>query len=179
MSNATLSKVTISKTTLLNTIIAKVFLPVSLVLALGVTNSALAADAAAKHQKHNVVSRQTERVKTDTGFTRSVTKTDDAGATATRNADVVVNKAEGTRSATISGTTFEGKTYTGQNTAHKTDTGYVAQGHFTNSDGKVIDRSVNATVDKSAGTVTKEIAVTPQGGETKTKTVVRPLKRNN
>lgn len=156
----------------------KTFLPVSLIVSLGFANSAMAAEPSVKHQKHNVVSRQSERSKTDNGFTRTTSKTDDTGATATHRADVVVDKETGSRTANLSGSTFEGKTYTGQSTSHKTDTGYVSQGQITTSEGKVVDRSVNATVDKNANTVSKDISVTPQGGETKTRTVVHPLKRN-
>ncbi len=156
----------------------KTLISASLLFAFSSAQSALAAEPAAKHQKHNVVSRQSERVKTDNGFTHTINKTDDQGAKATRRTDVVDEKEAGTRTRNLSGTTFEGKSYTGQSVAQKTDAGYSAQGQLTTSDGKVIDRSVNAQVDKAANTVTKDISVTPAGGETKTKTVVRPLKRN-
>ena len=156
----------------------KTLVSASLLFALSLAQSALAAEPAAKHQKHNVVSRQSERIKTDNGFTRTTHKTDDRGASATRRTDVVANKEAGTRTRNLSGTTFDGKSYAGQSTAQKTDAGYRAQGQLTTSGGKVIDRSVNAQVDKAANTVTKDISVTPAGGETKTKTVVRPLKRN-
>lgn len=156
----------------------KTLVSAAFILTLSATQSALAADPAAKHHKHNIVDRQTEKTKTDSGFTRTTTKTDDTGATATHRADVVTNKAEGSRTKTLSGTTFDGKTYSGEASAHKTDTGYTSQGQITTSDGKVVDRSVNATVDKAANTVTKDISVTPQGGETKTRTVVHPLKKS-
>lgn len=159
-------------------IFTKTLISASLILALGSTDLALAAEPAAKHQKHNVISRKSERVKTDDGFTRTSSKTDDQGAIATRRIDVVADKEAGTRTRNLSGSTFEGKEYTGQSTAQKTDTGYTSHGQLTNPNGKVIDRSVNAEVDKSANTVTKNISVTPEGGETKSKSVVRPLKRH-
>jgi len=156
----------------------KTILSAVLAFSLGAAQSAFAAELAAKHHKHNVVDRQTEKSKTDKGFTRTTTKTDDAGATATHREDVVRDKAEGTSTKTVSGTTFEGKRYSGQTTRYKTDTGYTSQGEMTTPDGKVIDRSVNATVDKTTNTVTKDISVTPQGGETKTRRVVHPLKKS-
>lgn len=159
-------------------IFGKVCLMAALITTGSIANTAMAANPTAQHHKHTVVDRKTEKVKTDTGFTRTISKTDNTGATATRTTDVAINKAEGSRTATTSGTTFDGRTYTGEASAHKTDTGYISQGQLTTSDGKVVNRSVNATVDKAAGTVTKEISVTPQGGETKTKTVVRPLKKH-
>jgi hypothetical protein len=164
---------------MLKAILNKTLVSVSLLAVLGTTNVAFAADAPPKHQKHNVVDRKIERVKTDTGFTRTESKTDAAGATASRRTDVVVDKDLGTRSKSVSGNTFEGKTYTEQSTSHKTETGYVSQGQLRASDGKVIDRSVTATVDKTASTITKDISVTPQGEETRTKTVVHSLKRNH
>jgi hypothetical protein len=163
---------------MLKAMFTKTVVSASLLIALSSAQTSLAAEPTAKHQKHNVVSRQSERIKTDNGFTRTTHKTDDQGASATRRTDVVANKEAGTRTRNLSGTTFEGKSYAGQSTAQKTDEGYSAQGQLTTSGGKVIDRSVNAQVDKAANTVTKDISVTPTGGETKTKTVVRPLKRN-
>lgn len=137
-----------------------------------------AAETAAKHHKHNVVNRESTKTKTDNGFVHTLNKTDDKGATASRRTEVARDKDAGTRTRTTSGTTFEGKTYNGENVSHKTENGYASQGHFTNSDGKVVDRSVDATIDKEANIVTKQISVTPEGGETQTTTRVRPLKRN-
>jgi hypothetical protein len=163
---------------MLKAIFTKTIMSASLMLTLSSAQSALAAEPAAKHQKHNVVSRQSERVKTDGGFTRTTNKTDDLGASATRRAEVVADKEAGTRTRYVSGTTFDGKSYSGQSTAQKTDTGYASEGQLTTANGKVIDRSVNAQVDKEAHTVAKEISVTPANGETKTRSVVRPLKRD-
>lgn len=163
---------------MLKALFTKTLVSASLFLALGYVDLALAAEPAAKHQKHNVVSRQSERIKTENGFTRITSKTDDQGAIATRRLDVVADKEAGTRTRNLSGSTFEGKSYAGQSTAQKTETGYSAQGQLTNPNGKVIDRSVNAEVDKANNTVTKNISMTPVGGETKTKSVVRPFKRN-
>jgi hypothetical protein len=156
-------------------IFSKILLAVSVIFALGAVNSALAAESKA-HHNHNVVDRQTERANTDTGFTRTTRKTDAAGEMATHRTDVVTDKTTGSRTKTISGTTFEGKTYSGETITHKTDAGYNSQGQVTTSNGKVVDRSVNATVDRTANTVTKDISVTPEGGDTKMRTVVRPLK---
>ena len=133
------------------------------------------ATAKVHNQHHKVVSRQTEKTKTDNGFVRTTTKTDQTGATAERTTTVVNNKVDGTRSRTVSGTTFEGKTYSGESVAHKTDNGFASEGQFTGPDGKTTSRSVTAVVDKSAGTVTKDISVTPEGGETTTKTVVTDI----
>ena len=155
----------------------KIIVSASLLIALGSAQSALA-EPTAKHQKHNVVSRQSERLKTDNGFTRTINKTDDQGATATRRAEVVANKEAGTRTRQVSGTTFEGKSYFGQSTAQKTDNGYTSVGQLTTANGKVIDRSVNAQIDREAHAVAKEISVTPANGETKTRSVVHPFKRD-
>lgn len=141
-------------------------------------NLAYAAGNARGHTsqpRHDIVGRQTEKVKTDTGFTRSTKLTNSAGETATRQTDVVVDKVNGTRTRDITGTRFDGTTYSGESVAHKTETGYSAQGHLTDSSGKTVERSVDAVVDKNAGTLTKTISTTPNNGETTTRTVVKSL----
>lgn len=134
-------------------------------------------EPAAKHHKHNVVNRESTKTKTDSGYVHTLNKTDDKGATASRRTEVVRDKEAGKSTRTTTGTTFEGKAYSGENVTRKTDSGYTSQGHFTNSDGKVVDRSVDATIDKDANTVTKHISVTPEGGGTKTTTRTHPLRK--
>jgi hypothetical protein len=90
----------------------------------------------------------------------------------------VNDKDDGTRTRTVSGTTFSGQSYSGESVARKTDSGYSTQGQFTGADGKTTNRSVNAIVDKNAGTITKNISTTPEGGQTTTKTVVRPIHKH-
>lgn len=136
------------------------------------------ADDGGGKRKHQVVSREETKTRTDSGHVRSVKKTAQNGAVASRLSQVERNKEAGTRTKSVSGTTFDGKHYSGENTKQKTDSGYTAEGHFEHSDGKSIDRSVTATVDKEANSVSKEISVTAQGEETKTRSVVRPLKRS-
>ncbi len=160
-----------------NTNLSKTLLSISLVASL-FSIPAYAAEPAAKHHKHNVVNRESTKTKTDNGFVHTLNKTNDQGATASRRTEVARDKDAGTRTRTTSGSTFEGKTYNGENVSRKTDTGYTSQGHFTNSEGKVVDRSVDATINKDANTVTKQISVTPEGGETQTTTRVRPLKKH-
>jgi|GEM_PF-879892 len=163
---------------MLKPMFTKTLLPVSLVVALGAANSALAADVTARHHKHTIVNSQTSKTKTDNGYSRTTTRTDNTGATATHRTDVTSNKTDGTRTTKTSGTTFDGKSYSGETVSHKTATGYTSQGHMITANGKVVDRSVNATIDKNANTITKEISETPQNGETKTRTVVHPLKKS-
>ncbi|GGY69875.1 hypothetical protein GCM10011613_12800 [Cellvibrio zantedeschiae] len=161
---------------MLKAIFSKTLISVVVMALLTGVPAALASDSARQH-KHNLVSRETSKTKTDSGFIHTLNKTDDKGATAMRRTEVSNNKADRSRTRTVSGSTFEGKTYSGQSVSRKTDTGYTSQEHLSNSDGKVVDRSVNATIDKEANTVTKEISVTEQGEETKTRTRVHPLKR--
>jgi len=129
-------------------------------------------------RKHKVVNREEITTRTETGHVRSVKKTDENGAVASHRTEIERNRDAGTRTKSVSGTRFDGKQYSGQNVHQKTETGYTEEGHFTNSNGKSVDRSVNATVDKEANSVSKEISVTQQGEETKTRSVVRPLKRS-
>ena len=155
---------------------SKSLLSIALISSL-ITLPAFSAEPTAKHHKHNVVNRESTKTKTDNGYVHTLNKTDDKGATASRRTEVVRDKNAGTSTRTTSGSNFDGKTYSGESVTRKTDTGYTSQGHFTNSDGKVVDRSVNATIDKGANTVTKQISVTPKGGDTKTTTRIHPLKK--
>ena len=154
-----------------------IFLAGALVVAAGLfsAQSYAVEGGAAKAHAHKVASRQTEKIKTGSGFVRKTTKTDQAGLTAQRTATVVRDKELGTRTRTVTGTNFEGGNYSGESVAHKTDAGYSAQGHLTKADGTTTARDVNAVVDKAAGTVTKTISVTPEGGETTTTTKVVPI----
>jgi hypothetical protein len=161
------------------TVLAKSLLAASMTMAL-LSIANVQAEATVKSTQHSqgAITRQTQQQKTASGFTRTTTKTNAAGETATRTTTVVNDKDAGTRTRTVNGTTFNGESYSGESVAHKTDTGYSAQGQFTGVDGKTTDRSVDAVVDKNAGTITKNISTTPDGGQTTTKTVVKPLPKH-
>lgn len=127
-----------------------------------------------KHHKPPVT-RHVDQVKTENGFERDMSKTNAKGQTATRHTSVVNDKETKTRTRTVTGTNYNGGQYSGQRVTQKTDDGYTRDATFTNSQGKTSTRSVDAVVNKDAGTVTKNISVTNPEGETKDKVVVRPL----
>ncbi len=150
------------------------------IAALSLLAGSVFADADRSHKRvkkhHNPpVTRQVEQVRTENGFERDMTKTNAKGQTATRHTSVVNDKESKTRTRTVSGTNYNGGQYSGQRVTQKTENGYTRDSTFTNSQGKTTTRSVDATVDKQAGTVTKNISVTNPEGETKTKVVVHPL----
>jgi len=154
----------------------KSLLPISLMAGLCAT---VRADNAVQthHSRHHIVSQQSNKEKTATGYIRTTTKVDDAGATATRREEVRRDRNTGVSTRTVSGTTFEGAAYSAQSKLHKTDSGYTSEAKLTRPDGSVVNRTLVANVDKAAGTVTKNISTTPQGGDTSTRTLVQPLQR--
>ncbi len=155
----------------------KILIATALVCSLG------ASSAFAKHHSGTVdktrqtpngtYTRHTEQTATANGFNRTSTATRPDGKTATRNLSVENNKDTGTRTKTISGTNFNGGSYSGQKVTQKTDSGYTRDASFTNAQGKTASRHVEATLDKDAGTVTKNITATHPNGETTTTTVVK------
>jgi hypothetical protein len=163
-------------------IMSKSLFSLSLAVAIFAAGQSQAADQGPKIRKHmrqGDVTHQTKRTPTENGFIRNTTLTNAEGKTASRNATVVIDKEAGTRTRTMTGTNFKGEVISGQSLAHKTENGFTNEGQFTGADGKVTTRSVNAVVDKTAGTVTKNISVTPEGGETITKTVVTDLHKRD
>ncbi|MBK8187669.1 MAG: hypothetical protein IPK77_10775 [Cellvibrio sp.] len=150
------------------------------IAALSLIASSVLADANPKQKrikKHHKppVTRQVDRVRTENGFERDMTKTNAKGETATRHTSVVNDKETQTRTRTVTGTHYNGGEYSGQSVTQKTEDGYTRDATRTNSQGKTTTRSVDATIDKEAGTVTKNISVTNPEGETKDKVIVRPL----
>lgn len=121
------------------------------------------------------VTRDVHQVRTENGFERDMTKTNAKGQTATRHTSVVNDKETKTRTKTVTGTNYNGGQYSGQSVTQKIEDGYTRDSSFTNSQGKTVTRSVDATVDKDAGTVTKNISVTNPKGETKDRVIVKPL----
>lgn len=117
----------------------RILISASLLAALSSAHSVLAAEPAAKHQKHNVVSRQSERVKTDNGFTRTTSKRMIRVPEQLEERMLLIIK-RSVRVPDMYRAPLLTVSLTGQSTAQKTDTGYGAQGQLTTSGGKVIDR---------------------------------------
>lgn len=120
-----------------------------------------------------VSTRHVEQNVTANGFNRATTKTAPNGKTATRDMAVVNDAQAGTHTRTVEGTTFGGKTYSGESVTTKTADGRSRESTFTNPNGKTSSRSVDVSVDKDAGTLTKEISATGPNGKTSTTTVVK------
>ncbi len=145
--------------------------------------SLAASSAFAKHHSGTVdkirqthqgtFTRHTEQTATETGFNRATTTTRPDGQTATRNLVVDNNRDTGTRTKTMSGTNFNGGSFSGQTVTQKTDTGFTRDSTRTNANGKTASRHVEAIVDRDAGTLSKNIIVTKPNGETSTTSVVK------
>ena len=127
----------------------------------------------ARQTAQGTFTRHVEQTATENGFNRTTTSTRADGKTATRQESVEYNKETETRTKTLSGTNFNGGSYSGQTVTQKTDTGFTRDSTKTNAQGKTASLHVDATVDKAAGTVSKNITTTKPNGETSTVTVVK------
>ena len=123
--------------------------------------------------------RHTEQVATDNGFTRNTVTTRPNGDTATRNVTLTRDKEAGIRTREVSGTHFNGVSYSGQSVTQKTEDGYTRDSTYTNTQGKTVSRHVDAVVNKEEGIVTRNISVTKPNGETTEKTLVKTIQREN
>ena len=121
------------------------------------------------------VKHETTQTVTDNGFTRNSTLTNGAGQTATKNLTVVNDKETGTHTRTMSGTTFDGKSYSNTSTSQKTEDGFNRSHSFTTPDGKTGSKQVTGVVDKEAGTVTKTTTINTPNGESKQHSVTHQL----
>lgn len=122
-----------------------------------------------------VSSRHVNQTATASGFTRNKVKTAPNGKTATHGTAVVNDAEAGTHARTVDGTTFGGKTYSGESLTTKTDNGYLREGSRTGVNGKTGTRSADVAVDRENGTLTKNISATGPNGQTSSTTVVRQL----
>lgn len=126
-----------------------------------------------ERRNSDVVRSQTDQQVTDNGFKRKTVLTDSQGRTATRDVDVSNDKSAGTRTRTVEGTTFSGKSYSGESVVKKTDDGYTRHDSFTNPEGKTSTRDV--TVSKEGDTVSRTATRTNPQGETHTTTSTRTM----
>ena len=146
------------------------------------TSSAYAERKSGSFDKHRMTSkgsftRHTEQVATDNGFTRNTVTTRPNGDTATRNMTLTRDKEAGTRTREVSGSHFNGVSYSGQSVTQQTEDGFTRDSTYTNAQGKTASRHVDAMVNKEEGVVTRNISVTKPNGETTEKTVVKTIQR--
>lgn len=131
--------------------------------------------ASSKHQlnlKGNFT-RHTEQQATDNGFIRNTRVIRADGATASRTTTVANDPDNQTRTRLVNGVNFQGETYSGQAVTQRTESGYTRESSATNAEGKTLSRSVNASIDREAGSITKDVSVTGPNGETRSHTVVK------
>ena len=97
--------------------------------------------------------------KTANGYTRDSTLTNAEGQSATRNAVVMNDKDNGTRTRDVTYTGVNGKTSTANTVTTRTDTGYTRDTTITGPNGGSGTRAVVVACDKAAGHCTKDVAV--------------------
>lgn len=162
---------------------------VSMAIALALVAGSAHAERAA--HRHNFTADKTrttakgtftkhaEQRVTNNGFTRDSVRTNPQGETATHHVGVVNDRENKTRTRDVSGTTYNGKSYSGESVTQKTDSGYTRSGEFTGPNGKTSTRDVTATIDKDAHSITKDITKTGPNGQTSTTTVVKTYGKND
>jgi hypothetical protein len=110
--------------------------------------------------------RSTTTTRTENGFTRNTTVTNDQGQTATRNMTVSRDRDAGTQTVDISRTGFDGRTSSVHREAQRTETGRTINTTITNANGETATRSVEITNDREAGVRTREAELTTFDGRT-------------
>jgi hypothetical protein len=128
--------------------------------------------------ERGTVQTHTEQTKTANGFTRDSVRTNPSGKTATRDISVSNDAATKTRTRDVSGTTYSGKSYSGEAVTQKTADGYTRDSSRTGPNGKTGTREVDASFDKENHTVTKEITSTAPNGQSRTETITKQYGKN-
>lgn len=124
------------------------------------------------------VTRTTETQRTDTGYVRNTTLTRPDGATATQTRTVVNDRENGLRSIDVSRTGFDGKTRSMSQDTQRTENGWTSSRTLTNAAGETASRNTAVTVDKDAGTRTRESEWTTFDGRNASSTTVTTRTEN-
>jgi hypothetical protein len=106
---------------------------------------------------HGSITRQSERPAADSSLVRDLTRTNARGETATRT-DVITRDGEnGSSSRIVSGVTADGRSYSGESTITRTESGLTREGSVTGSEGNSRSGSTSVAIDKDNGTLTKQL----------------------
>jgi hypothetical protein len=103
--------------------------------------------------------RHTEVQRTDNGHTRTDTWTGENGKSATRQAEVVNDRAAQTRTRNVEWTGPAGQQATRTDVTQRTDDGYTRNTTAVGPKGATTTRDVVATHDPASGTWTKDVKV--------------------
>lgn len=150
-------------------------LTLAIAVALGGTMLVASVDASARERGARAerqvprgdYSRHTERMRTDAGHVRRDTWTGANGRSATRDASVVNDRANRTRTRDVAWQGPDGRTATRRDVTTKTDDGYTRSSAFTNPAGKTVTREASVANDREAGTRTREATTTLPDGRTR------------
>jgi hypothetical protein len=101
------------------------------------------------------------------GYSGQTTYTDAQGRTATRDAEVNVDREAGTASKSTSLTTRDGRTVEKETNVVRTESGFESQTVVTGPDGQVATRSQSGDYDADAGTFSRDVTTTDAAGRTR------------
>jgi len=124
------------------------------------------------------VTRTTETQRTDTGFVRNTTLTRPDGATATQQRTVVNDRENGLRSVDVTRTGFDGKTRSMSQDTQRTESGWTSSRTLTNAAGETATRNTSVSIDKDAGSRTRESEWTTFDGRNASSTTVTTRTEN-
>lgn len=110
-------------------------------------------------------SQHTETQRTENGHTRNSTWTGEDGRKATRDANVVNDRAAGTRTRDITYTGPEGKTRTVNDVTTRTDDGHMRSTKYTDAEGRTATRDAVVTRDAENRTRARDVTYTGRDGE--------------
>ena len=128
------------------------------------TLAAASADAAGTRGRAGGAQRgnsthHVEGQRTANGHTRHDDWTNAKGKTATRDATVVNDRENGTRTRDVASQGPNGKTATREDVTQRTADGFTREAVRTNANGGTTTRDVNATFDPATKTFTKDVSV--------------------
>jgi hypothetical protein len=112
-----------------------------------------------EHRPDGSYTRHTEVQRTDHGHTRSDTWTGENGKSATRNAQVVNDRATRTRTREVQWTGPNGQEASRTDVTQRTENGYTRDSAAVGPNGGTVNRGVVATHDRESGTWVKDVTV--------------------
>lgn len=103
---------------------------------------------------------------------RKVTRTNANGETSQRSAIITRDPEAGVISHSVTGSTINGRSYSGESLFERTDDGFSGESSMTGERGETRTRSVDASVNKEAGSMTKTVNISGPNAQASTTTTV-------
>lgn len=154
------------------------------ILSVALVLSVLATGANAERLNLNLnaqgsLARQADQRLTDTRpvrelreVRREITRTNANGETSQRSEIITRDPEAGVISRSVTGVTANDRSYSGESVFERTDDGFTGESSVTNARGDTRTRSVDASVNKETGSMTKTVNTSGPNGQASTTTTV-------